>query len=172
MFVAKREAVLMVPYQSRKALKNLRAGIDKMEGKLTVADKVYRSFRAGRPFKKDRMMMPQDALAEVCEMRDKLRDSMSESGLNPDDSATGIVFWLAIDEPPQVSVVRVGRENEVLDKMCDAKHMAVTIGALFALKDHERGITRRWAHPFLRSHEAMTLLEKALDSQEIQNAAN
>ena len=122
--------------------------------------------------KQNRMMMPPDALAEVCEMRDKLRDSMAKSGLNPSDSATGIVFWLAIDEPPQVSVVRVGRETEVLNKMHDTKHMAVTIGALFALKDHERGITRRWEHPFLRSEEAIALLEKALDSQELKAAVN
>jgi hypothetical protein len=162
----------MVPFQSRKGLKNLRAGIEKMEGKLTVADKVYRSFRAGRPFKKDRMMMPPDALAEVCEMRDKLREAMAKNELDPDDSATGIVFWLAIDEPPQVCVVRVGRETEVLEKMHDAKHMAVTIGVLFALKDHERGITRRWAQPFLRSENAIALLDKALDSQELKGAVN
>jgi hypothetical protein len=161
----------MVPYQSRKGLKNLRAGIEKMEGKLTVADKIYRSFRAGRPFKKDRMMMPPDALAEVCVMRDKLREAMAKNGLNPDDCATAVVFWLEIDAPPQVSLVRVGRETEVLDKM-HSKYMAVTIGALFALKDKERGIIRRWAHPFLLSHDALTLLEGALDSQEMKHAVN
>jgi hypothetical protein len=159
----------MVPYQSRRGLKNLRAGIEKMEGKLTVADKVYRSFRAGRPFKKDRMMMPPDALAEVCEMRDKLSDAMQKAGLKPEDCATAVVFWRAMDEPPCVRMVQVGRETDVLNEM-HGKYMAVTLGALFALKDKERGIIRRWAHPFLLSHEALTLLESALDSQEMQNA--
>jgi hypothetical protein len=137
-----------------------------MEKSLTMADHVYRSFRAGRPFKKDRMMMPPDALAEVCEMRDKLSDAMQKAGLKPEDCATAVVFWRAMDEPPCVRLVPVGRETEILDAM-HGKYMAVTIGALFALKDHERGITRRWVHPFLLSHEALTLLESALDSQEM-----
>jgi hypothetical protein len=166
----------MVPYNSRAAKKNLRAGIEKMEGKLTVADKVYRSFRAGRPFKKDRLMLPPDALAEVCVMRDKLRAGMQNAGLNPEDSATAIVFWRALNEPPAVRLVRMGKEMDVLDELLSknepVKYAAVTLGAIFAMKDHDRGIIRRWAHPFLRSPEAESMLERALDSQEMARAVN
>ena len=147
------------------------AGIEKMEESLTVTDKVYRSFRVGRPSKKNRLMLPVDALAEVCAMRDKLRHAMQEAGLKPKDCATAVVFWKALDEPPIVRLVHVGQETKVLDEMF-GKYAAVTVGALFALKDHKRGIIRRWAHPFLLAHEALTLLEKALDSQEMQGAVN
>jgi hypothetical protein len=162
---------MMVPYTSRSAKKNLQAGIEKMEGKLTVADKVYRSFRAGRPFTKDRLLKPPMALAEVCEMRDKLRAAMETAQLDPNDCATAVVFWREIDEPPAVRMVRVGRETEVLDAMF-GKHVAVTIGAIFALRDHDRGIIRRWTHPFLLSEEARSLLDAALDSQEFRSEVN
>src|SRR5205823_12579880 len=113
--------------------------------------------RAGRPYKKDRLMLPPDALAEVCTMRDKLRELMSNSKppLNPDDSATAVVYWRALDEPPVVRLLPVHRETElkVLHEM-HGKYAAVTIGVLFALKDHERGIIRRWAQPFLLSPDA------------------
>jgi hypothetical protein len=161
----------MVPYNSRTAKKNLQAGIEKMEGKLTVADKVYRAFRSGRPFKKDRLLKPPMALAEVCEMRDKLRAAMQAAKLNPDDCAAAVVFQRETTEPPVVRVVRVGRETEVLDAMY-GKFMAVTIGAIFAMKDKERGNARLWVHPFLLSNEALQLLEKALDSQEFKGAVN
>jgi hypothetical protein len=158
----------MVPYQSRKALRNLKAGINKMEDKLTVADKVYRSFRAGRPFKKDRLMQPYEALAEVCGLRDKLRAAMQKEGLDPNDSAAAIVFWRTMDEPPMVRRIPVGRETDVLEQMYTATKAAVTIGALFAMRDHERGEGRRWKYPFLLSDEAQDLLEQALDSQEMK----
>jgi hypothetical protein len=160
---------MMTPYRTRVAKRNLRAGIEKMEGKLTVADRVYRAFRAGRPFKRDRLLKPPMALAEVCEMRDKLRLAMQKAELDPQDTAAAIVFQVALDGPPQVAVVRVGKETDVLDKML-GRYAAVTVGALFALRDHERGITRLWAHPFLISHEALTMLERALDSQEFKRA--
>jgi hypothetical protein len=156
---------MMTPWRSRAAKRNLRAGIGKMEEKLTPADKVYRSFRAGRPFKKDRLMRPPDALAEVCGMRDKLRKLMQDNGLNPNDSRAAVVFQLALDEPPLVKVVPVGRETDVLDVMY-GKYMAVTVGALFALKDSERGIIRRWATPFLLNDEAEKMLGAALDEME------
>ena len=161
----------MVPYITRTAKANLRAGIEKMEEKLNAADRVYRAFRAGRPFKKDRLMLPPDALAEVCGMREKLRRLMELLVLEPDDSAAAIVFQVANDEPPRVRIVRVGREKAVLDEML-GKYMAVTVGALFALTDRERGTTRRWAHPFLLSDEAAKMLERALDSQEMKNVVN
>jgi len=165
----------MVPYNNRTAKKNLQAGIEKMEGKLTVADKIYRAFRSGRPFKKDRLMNPIQALAEVCGMRDKLRGAMQPS-LDPEDSATAIVFWRTLDEPPVVRMVRVGKETDVLDEMlsknAEVKYAAVTLGAIFALRDRERGIIRRWTHPFLLSDEASQVLDKALDSQEFKSAVN
>jgi hypothetical protein len=142
-----------------------------MEESLTMTDRVYRSFRAGRPFKKDRLMLPPDALAEVCGMRDKLRKLMQDATLNPDDCATAVVFQLAIDQPPMVRLVKVGRETDVLDQM-HGKHWAITVGALFAVKDKEGEITRRWVYPFLLSDEALKMLERALDSQEMQNAVN
>ena len=160
---------MMVPWRSRAAKRNLRAGREKMEEKLTAADKVYRAFRAGRPFKKSRLMLPQEALAEVCGMRDKLRKLMQDNGLNPNDSAAAIVFQLALDKPAIARVVPVGKETDVLDAMF-GKYMAVTAGALFALKDSERGIIRRWAHPFLLTDEAAKTLESALDEMEKKRA--
>jgi hypothetical protein len=161
----------MVPYHSRKALRNLREGVEKMEGKLTVADKVYRAFRAGRPFKKDRLMFPADALTEVVKMRNKLCEALYAADLDPQDCRAAIVFQVANDEPPQVCVVQLGEEDSVLKQML-GRFQAVTVGALFALKDHERGITRRWAHPFLTSPASLEMLERALDSQEMKNALN
>ena len=140
-----------------------------MEETLTVTDKVYRAFRSGRPFKKSRLMLPPDALAEVCEMRDKLRKAMQDANLSAEDSAAAIVFQVALDEPPVIKVVRVGRETDVLDLM-HGKYAAVTVGALFALRDRERGVIRRWAHPFLLTDAAGKTLEAALDEMEKKRA--
>lgn len=104
-------------------------------------------------------------------MRDKLRKLMRDNGLNPEDSRAAVVFRVALDEPPMVKVVPVGGETDVLDLMY-GKYAAVTVGALFALKDSERGIIRRWAHPFLLTEEAGKMLEAALDSQEMKHAVN
>jgi hypothetical protein len=167
----------MVPYQSRAALKNLRAGVAKMEAKLTVADKVYREFRAGRPIKRDRLLKPFEALGEGVRMRDRLQEMMAKAGLPVTDCRVALVFQLRAQDMPQVRVIREGAEIEIYEAMLgpmipgkDARLGAVTVGFLFAIRDREstdpERAGRRWAHPLLTSPDALSLLKGALDSQE------
>src|ERR1700690_577586 len=117
-----------------------------METSLTATDKVYRSFRSGRPFQKTRLMLAADALAEVTRMRDELRTAMKAAGLDENDCRAHIIFQISLNDPPQRCVVRVGGEAAVLAEMVGQYH-SVSLGAVFELKDPERGIIRRWAHP-------------------------
>src|SRR5579872_1941789 len=102
----------MVPYQSRAALRNLRAGVAKMEAKLTVADKVYRQFRAGRPIKRDRLLKPWDALGEVVRMRDRLEELMRNSNLPVGDARVAIVFQFTLEDPVRVLLVEDPHEPD------------------------------------------------------------
>jgi hypothetical protein len=148
-----------------------RKGHGAMEGSLSKVDKIYRSFRSGRPAKKDRLLFPKDAIMEVLRMYLALCEAMYTADLDPRDCVAAICFWVTVKGPVHVRVLTPDTAPEILSTMM-GRYQAVTLGCIFAMKDHDRGITRRWAHPFILGPVAHDLLTAALDNAGFRQVVN
>lgn len=147
----------MTPYKSRAAVKNLRAGIKKMENTMTPAALVRREFRLGRPPKpvEDPAQLKHtvvwkkasDALAD-------LRARMSAAGLRPEHVGAEIVYVTqnAPDTPERLLMCGQGRtddewRDEALSRL--AQDDVIVLGMLFTQFDEQSGTQAIFPHLFV-----------------------
>lgn len=154
----------MVALDANARAQGFKSGIQRM----SMAQKVFRKVSAGRF--KERALKPFFALYEAVSFRDRLRNEMCSSGLDPEDSATAICF-IDPDLSGLYSVKLIpGDEAKILDKM--EKLQAVTIGLVIAIRDRQKDERIIKAYPFLKGDQSLKWLSEVLDREEVKRYVN
>ena len=141
----------------------------------TKAGQVRRTFKAGRPLKKDRVVPPTIAIYEACILLDELRTAMHDAGLSPDDVRAALVlmtpetpgkenllYLLRIPEPGKLpKLFATVEEIEESGKI-------LTLGILVRQEDREASDPKDgkvrvavWPQPFLTGDRATRALKQA-----------
>lgn len=148
-----------------------------MAGTWTKAAKVRRSFKAGRPLQKDRVLTTTKAIHEACILLDDLRNAMRQSGLSADDVQAALV--LVTPETPgledAVYVLPVPQPKKLPDLFANVAKVEKTgevlpLGIAVKQRDHEAYDPKDpksgavvWVQPFLTGPRAVAALKHARD---------
>jgi hypothetical protein len=154
----------MTPYRSQAAKKNLQKGLEKMEEKLTEAQRIWRSIAAGRPaaIQPD----PVSILRPSLDLLRKLKRSLSGVPYAKLKSSS-IVFTTADMTsacPAEVVPFSEDKPYEVLKFLMLTKSPAHVLGVLFMVQEGED--QRLFAYPFDRTDQGLAKFEWAKEQRQ------
>src|SRR5450432_1865608 len=143
-----------------------------MAGYWTKAGSVRKTFKAGRPLQKDRVVKLTTAAHEACIMLNELREAMAAvPGLSPDDVAAALVLMTpeTLGQENAVFFIEAHHDVKKLPKMFFNKQKAayempgkiMSLGIAVRQVDHDadtkNGVVT-WVEPFLTGRRAETAL--------------
>jgi hypothetical protein len=176
----------MTPYKSHAAVKNLRAGIKKMESTMTPAAQVRREFRLGRPPKPVETVEPLQRTVvwrKATEALSNIRDRMVAAKLKP-EHVSGAVVYVETGSPDESRVLPVQQRDKTLEESQAAAYEilgrddVIALGMIFTQYDEHAGKLAVFPFQFMPLNERgiAVLRQAATEAQDLvanlKNGAN
>jgi hypothetical protein len=166
--------MMMTPYRTREAKRNLREGIKKMEAVMSPAAQVRRQFRLGRPMKPGESLPLHATVVwkRAYDALSRFRVLMALEKLEQKDVTAAIVFIEQAD-PDQPHMLLM-EENGKTDEECKQEVFAqlgrpdvIALGMIFRQFDAKEKKQTTFPYQFTGLNErGIAVLKKAVEMQE------
>lgn len=135
--------MMMTPYRTREAKRNLREGIKKMEAVMSPAAQVRRDFQLGRPPKDALPLHPITATDRAESLLADFRTRMQKAKLKP-EHAQGVIVGIRLSDPDKPVLIKIDHD-EAIAKL--SKPDIIALGCVFHQFDE-------------REHKAVTFFKQ------------
>ena len=133
----------------------------------TEAAKIRRTFKAGRPIKKDRVLTLSRAILEACIALNEIRDKMRDAGLPEEDVQAKLVLASEAGTHDLVylpTVPTIQGVPELANRLFTSEVKWRPLGLAFWQMDREANSAVGWVQPWLTDERSVRALKKARES--------